>query len=109
MARINWKKKYQDELHLRSRAETREENLRNEIIFRKRQISALKGQLTKERKKNAEARELMELLEWAKKNRFEIEIDFDGFSKVFDDDLTVGNKNLLLALRIAKKEVEGAK
>jgi len=76
--------------------------------------SALKGQLTRERKKNAEARELMELLEWGR-NRVKISNDPTGNYQlsVYNEDgyyeTTINKKSLLLALRAAKKESEGKK
>ena len=84
----------------------------------KRKYYALKGQLTRckkkletEQTKSAEARELVELLEWAKNTGcISIEIYTDGRVRIYSLGNLIGrNKSLLLALRAAKKTVEGRK
>jgi len=114
MTRINWKKQC-DELteKLWDMTETAKIFEQESISYRKK-YSALKGQLTRERKKNAEARELMELLEWGR-NRVKISNDPTGNYQlsVYNEDgyyeTTINKKSLLLALRAAKKESEGKK
>ena len=105
----NWKKLFEEAEEQYSYACTKWD----EFEAKAKKASAFKGQLTRERKKNAEARELVELLEWAKKNKIYIEIHRDG--DVYIED-TKGISCLscpehcgierLPALRAAKKEVE---
>jgi hypothetical protein len=86
----------------------------------KRSISALKGQLTRyknklaaEQNKNAEARELVELLEWANVAKLYIYIHPTGTVHIQDsegeDVVWNYNSSLIEALRAAKKAVEGGK
>jgi hypothetical protein len=76
----------------------------------KRSISALKGQLTRERKKNAEARELVQLLEWAKLRvsyRYYTGTDnYDIYPFCSSKNYRFENTSLLNALREARKIVE---
>ncbi|HPS53001.1 MAG TPA: hypothetical protein PLK08_05560 [Phycisphaerae bacterium] len=87
--------------------------LQRQIDSAKRSRSALKGQLTRERKRNAEAKELFELLEWAEGfTRLTYRHETGDWSIVFILDSIsncIINKSLLLALREAKKNIETQK
>jgi hypothetical protein len=80
-----------------------------------RSIAAYKGQLTCQRKKSAEAVELVQLLEWAKKKELLISGYGDGtfeIEELVENQVTsvvntiARESSLLLALREAKKIVE---
>jgi hypothetical protein len=79
------------------------------IAGQKRTISALRGVITKERKKNAEARELVELLEWADIHDITFEKKPCGkwslkfWSRKLD---SLYEEDILIALRKAKEIVE---
>jgi hypothetical protein len=141
MARINWKKKYEAMRYL---AEAYRKRLIKNTTLAK-SVSALKGQLTRTKKKldpqtmykelvdaarklhnederrirrleqeltkSAKARELVELLEWAKETEYGfIEIYSTGKVKIYSNPYdTINRDSLLLALRAAKKAVEVGK
>jgi hypothetical protein len=141
MARINWKKKYEDMTICQEVAQNGWNRCETTM---KKVNSVLKGQLTSTKKKlaesipadvhnatvaelrseiskmqkevtkSAEARELVELLEWAKSSQYQIQ-GWRGYAVYdFDDDdnkilLTENHPTLLAALRAAKKAVEEGK
>ncbi|MFA6354047.1 MAG: hypothetical protein WCW93_03895 [Candidatus Paceibacterota bacterium] len=104
--RTNWKNKYESLVKINNA--TLLDNTAKQVI-----ISSLKDQLTRLRKKSADALELVELLKWAKKHKQAVYIRATGlttvcsrvpFVKLFD---IIGEESsLLLAIREAKKIVE---
>lgn len=106
MARIDWKKKWEYIAVLMS--DRVPYDLEDMI---KKYVATLQRKLERERKKSAEAREPVELLEWAKNTGcISIEIYTDGRVRIYSLGNLVGrSKSLLLALRAAKKIVERQK